>query len=413
MKKIRTLRFRIVFYFCGYLAVLLAIYSAGLYGMIKISEDLTFDRHLSQVSQRVVEHLELHGKMPDILPMHISVYRGLGNVPASFAPYVQNHKPGVFEMGPGNLNYHAAVVPAPSTGETLYFFYDVDSMETEERTEVFLIIAVGLVGLGVWFIGWILAKSLSNRILDPVTELAGEVRSLTLEENTPVISAGGASDEIGTLAHTINQLFQRISDFSRREREFTSHASHEMRTPVTVIKGAVEILKGRIGPDERNLQRPLARIERAVTDMEMLVDTFLALARQGKGPDEETNCRLLPIVERVVATHQYLLRDKPVEVEVRSTEDGVVKARPSMAIIALGNLIRNAFQYTRRGRIEIVVGKNRVSVMDNGPGIEDDRKGAGLGLAIVERICETSGWGFSIETEPGEGTKADVVFEAL
>ncbi len=412
MKMPRTLRFRIAFYFCGYLAVLLAIYSFGLIGMFRISEDLTFERQLSEIAERVVWHVETHGKMPDILPMHISVYQGLEDVPPFLKEHVQDHKPGIFEIGAGDLDYHGAVVPLPSTGETLYFFYDVASMETTERAELFMRVAVGLVGLGVLFIGWALARSLSNRILDPITELAGEVRSLSLEEDNQVVSSVAASDEVGTLAKTINRLLERISKFSRREREFTSHASHELRTPVTVIKGAVEILKGRIDAEDRPMQRPLCRIERAATDMEMLVDTFLALARQDRQPERDETFDLLPIVEQVVASHRFLLAAKPVEVEVRSEGACVAKAPPSMAMIALGNLVRNAFRYTLRGKIEIIVRTDRVSVIDSGLGIDDSRKGAGLGLTIVERICESSGWSFSISGEPSEGTRADLVFKS-
>ena len=412
MKKPRTLRFRIAFYFCGYLTVLLAIYSFGLIGMIKLSEDFTFERQLSEIADRVVRHVEKHGTIPDILPMHISVYKRLADVPPIFKEYVGGHEPGVFEIGPDDLNVHAAIVPVSSTGETLYFFYDVASMETSEQAEFFLRIAVGLVGLGVLFIGWILARSLSNRILDPVTALAGEVQSLSPEEGSQVVSSAAASDEVGTLAKTINQLLTRISEFSRREREFTSHASHELRTPVTVIKGAVDILKGRIDAEDRPMQRPLDRIERAATDMEMLVETFLVLARQDKRPDRDETFDLLPVVEQVVASHRYLLEGKLVEVEVRSEGACVVKAPPSMAMIALGNLVRNAFRYTLQGKIEIVVRGDRLSVIDSGPGMDSSRIGAGLGLTIVERICESTDWRFSISGETGEGTRADLVFKS-
>lgn len=409
MKTPQTLRLRITFYFCGYLAVLLTVYSLGLTGMIKISEDLTFDRQLSEMAAKIAREVEEKGRVPDVLPLHISTYTGLESIPDNLRKYVQNRQPGAFEIGE-DIDYHAAIVPIPSTGQTLYVFYNVASLEASEQVESYMQLAVGGIGLGVLLIGWILARSLSNRILNPITELAEEVQSLSPDKDTQVLRSATASDEVGTLAQTINLLLKRISEFSRREREFTSHASHELRTPVAVIKGAVEILMGRREEDDKTIKRPLGRIKRAVTDIEMLIDTFLVLARQGKHPDKDEICDLQTIAERVVASYQYVLDSKPVDVDIQISAAGKIKAPSSLLSIALGNLVRNAFQYTMRGRVNLVVHADRVSVIDSGPGIGDSRQGSGLGLTIVERICDSMGWHLAVSSEKGEGTSADLIF---
>lgn len=244
----------------------------------------------------------------------------------------------------------------------------------------------------------------------PVSELAGVVQSLSLDEDNVVLRSFNTPDEVGTLAGTINQLLRRISEFSRRECEFTSHTSHELRTPVTVIKGAVEILKGWSREADHAIRRPLVRIERAVTDIEMLIDTFLLLARQEQHPDKDETCNLETIVKRIVASYHYLLETKPVEAEVRTADSGSVQAPSSLVTIALGNLVPNAFQYTVKGKVDIVALADRVSVFDSGPGIDASRKDAGLGLTIVERLCERMNWQFVISGAPGEGTRADQIF---
>ena len=188
------------------------------------------------------------------------------------------------------------------------------------------------------------------------------------------------------LAETIEDLLIRISEFTRREREFTSHASHELRTPVTVIRGAIEILKSRNSEEHGKIRDPLARIDRAVTDIEMLIDTFLLLARKEQLPDNDETCDLQTIVTKVVDSHRYLLKEKPVEVKVQTADAGSVRAPASLVSIALGNLVRNAFQYTMRGRIEITALTDRVSVHDGGSGFDPARQGAGVGLTIVERL---------------------------
>jgi signal transduction histidine kinase len=107
-----------------------------------------------------------------------------------------------------------------------------------------------------------------------------------------------------------------------------------------------------------------------------------------------------------------MLDAKPVEVMIQLAEVGEIQAPPSLLEIALGNLVRNAFQYTMRGKVTVVVHSDRVSVIDSGPGMDSCGKGMGLGLTIVERICETMNWQFTISGEKGEGTRADIIFRA-
>jgi signal transduction histidine kinase len=410
MKMPKTLRSRVVFYFCGYLTVLLALYTAALSGMLKLSEDLAFNRQLSEIAGRIAQHVEKHGEMPVHLPLHISAYPDLSSIPSRLQNFVTNHEPGVFEINSEDLDYHAALIPIPSTGHMLYVFYDVASLEATERFQSFITLAFAGIGLGVLCMGWLLARSVSNRILNPISELAGVVQSLSLNEDTVELRSFTTPDEVGMLAETINQLLTRISEFTRREREFTSHASHELRTPVTVIRGAVEILKGRINEEDHAIRGPLARIERSVTDMEMLIETFLLLARQEQNPDKRKTCDLRTVVQKVVASYQYLLEEKPVEVEVRAVDSGLLQAPPSLVTIALGNLVRNAFQYTMKGKVEIIALADRVSVMDSGPGLDASRQGAGVGLTIVERLCESMNWRLIITGTPGQGTRADLIF---
>jgi signal transduction histidine kinase len=173
----------------------------------------------------------------------------------------------------------------------------------------------------------------------------------------------------------------------------------------------MEILKGRSDAEQASVQRPLARIERAVTDMEHLIDTFLMLARQKRVPNEDETCDLRDAVENVVATHHYLLATKPVKVQVLAADAGTLQAPASMVTIALGNLIRNAFQYTMEGKIVIIALPDRVQIIDSGPGISaSGSKGNGLGLTIVERLCERMDWEFDITSAPGEGTRAELIF---
>jgi signal transduction histidine kinase len=407
------MRARIAFYFCGYLALLLTVYSGALVIMHHASEDRAFNRQLSEITDRLARHIDAYGEIPVYLPLHITAYTGFANVPLQLQHHVKNRDPGIFELDVNGLDYHFALVPLPSSGQLLYVFFDVGSLEMTDRFESFVTLTLVGIGLGVLLMGWILARYLSNHILNPISQLAGAVQSLSPDDDSVELHAFNTPDEVGTLAEKIKQLLQRISEFTRREREFTSHASHELRTPVTVIKGAMEILRGKSHAADHAIQRPMARIERAVKDIEMLIDTFLLLARQGQAPDEDDTCELPAVVDKVVAAYGHLLEGKPVEVAVRTADAGQIQAPSSLVAIALGNLVRNAFQYTLRGKVEILALADRVRVCDSGPGIESSRQSVGLGLIIVERLCERMKWHFVITGTSGEGTRAELIFSPI
>jgi signal transduction histidine kinase len=410
MRSPRTLRGRIAFYFCGYLSVLLTAYSGALIFVLNASEDRAFNRQLAEVAEGLRQHFQDHGVLPDSLPLHVTAHIGFGGIPARLKSHIVGRPPGVFEIDSDGLDYHVAIFLLPSSLEPLYVLYDVGSIETTDRFESYLILALTGVALGILLLGWALAHALSNRILDPISALAGEVQALTPDADNTALRDFDTPDEVGMLARKINQLLGRIADFTRREREFTAHASHELRTPVTVIRGAMEILCGRSETAGPACRRPMVRIERAVKDIEMLIDTFLLLARRGQIPDPAATCDLKAVVDEVVAAHRYLLTGKPVDIDVCMTDAGPVPAPASLVTIALGNLVRNAFKYTASGRILILAAEGRVCVRDSGPGFESSHRGAGLGLTIVERLCERMHWGFTIGGKPGAGTSAELVF---
>ncbi len=412
MKRSGTLQSRIVFYFCGYMAFLLLIYTAGISGMLKMSEDWAFNRQLIQVAERILDHFEEHGEIPKRLPMHITAYDDIFYVPESLKKFVINHPPGTFEVDE-EIDYHAAIVKVPSTGRKLFVFFNVESLEATEGFQSKIIVAVAGIGTLVFFLGWGIAISLSNRILNPISELAGVVQSLSLDgKDSAELQSFKTEDEIGTLAEKISQLLKRIAEFTRREREFTSHASHELRTPISIIKNAVEVLNRRIRDEEQSIQTPLARIERSAKDIEALINTFLMMARQGLHPEKSEACDLKEIAESVVEDNRYLLDSKNVEVELEILKQMSVKAPPSIVKIVLGNIVRNAFQYTAKGKIQISVFGDRISVCDSGPGINDFDNRTGIGLTIVKRLCQSMNWQFVITSAPGGGTNAKLIFSS-
>jgi signal transduction histidine kinase len=214
-----------------------------------------------------------------------------------------------------------------------------------------------------------------------------------------------------------------------REKRFTRNASHELRTPVTVLKGATELLGHRIPPGDAHLRPLLERISRATADMETTVETFIWLAReQSELPGGQAErpggqeCEVGGIVRRTVEAHRHRLAGKPVEVRLDLAWELTVRAPASVLGSALGNLVANAFEHVERGEVTIGTTPGAIFVEDTGAGIATDllgdvrhpfvrgdaSSGHGLGLAIIEELCQRFGWTLSLASDGSRGTRAQI-----
>jgi signal transduction histidine kinase len=410
VKNNQTIRRRIVVNFCAYLSVLLLIYSLALIAVATMAQDAVFNHQLAQETENILAHLEGHGSLPDYLPMHMTAYRRFEDIPLPVRRHMDAERLGIYEIdGPG-IDYHISSVRPASAGERLYLAFNVEEVELTNHFELMAVLFLIAIGLSLLMIGRLIANLMANHILKPVSALAQSVQSMPLGPHIRPASNEEASDEVRLLAGAIDDLRDRVAAFTKREREFTSHASHELRTPAAVIKGAVELLKERGADKDAQLQEPLARIERAVADIAGLIEMFLFLARQEHVGKNMASCDLAALVEGIVSDHRDLLRDKPVRVHVETGQAGTIQAPPGLVSIAVANLVRNAFRYTAVGEVVITVLPCAVLIADTGPGITAAQRDSGIGLKIVTRLCERMGWHYTLSSPDGGGTRADLVF---
>ena len=180
-------------------------------------------------------------------------------------------------------------------------------------------------------------------------------------------------------------------------------------------------------PDK--VRERLKRIERASRQSAELTNALLLLSRSERSaPVDGETTDVAKVVEQVIDVYRANLGRKPVEVKLFIERPVEVVAPSSVVAVALGNLIGNAFKYTPHGDVIITVGAvpGKVTVEDSGPGIkvEDAEKlfergvrgegatgkGAGLGLAIVRRLCELYDWRVSLAPRPQGGAVATLDF---
>ncbi|MFC4158896.1 sensor histidine kinase [Chitinimonas lacunae] len=255
--------------------------------------------------------------------------------------------------------------------------------------------------------------------LRPLDRLAAQVKRLRPEALPARLDEGYPNNEIGVLAQGLAQSLQRIRGFIERETRFTRDVSHELRTPLTVIRHAAELLQRQ--PLDANGRAQLQRLQESAAQAELTVATLLALAREERLPPQPVD--LAALAETVVLRHAHLLSNKPVEVEVSLLPGWTVSAPAGALDILLGNLIYNAFLYTAAGQVVIDRVDDALRVRDSGPGIPPevlarlgeegakgpDSPGLGIGLALVQRLCERFGWTLKVHSN-GHGSLIEVRF---
>ena len=302
--------------------------------------------------------------------------------------------------------------------------YDVSRDELGKQQLLLSVIgAVFLFGL----LSLVLGMWLSRKVLKPVTELANRLHEFRKVGKVEPLAPHFADDEVGELAHALDEYSERLTAMVERDREFNSDVSHELRTPLAVIASTTELLQGSADLTPKLIER-LNRIERASRQATELIEALLLLSRaERRGPTRGETTEVGKVTAEVIESQRPQLRGKPLMVELVVRSPVSVNAPASVLSVALTNLIGNAIKYTLEGSVRVEVGDNRIEVIDTGPGIkpEDAERlflrgvrgegvggsGAGLGLAIVRRLCELYGWHVSMRPRSdGNGAVATIKF---
>lgn len=230
--------------------------------------------------------------------------------------------------------------------------------------------------------------------------------------------------EFSRLADTFNQMFGRLEGSFEAEQQFTADASHELRTPVAVIKSACEYAE-KYGETPQEQQETLAMIHRQADRMTQLIQQLLSITRleQGTEPAQREALDLAALVTGVCADQPY-----PKDRLACQVQPGVwVRGDRGLLARLLQNLIDNGFAYGKpQGHVWVTLGTEGdravLQVRDDGIGIPQDQQekiwqrfyqvdparreggGAGLGLAMVKKIAQLHGGRITLDSTPGQGS---------
>lgn len=393
-RKIKSLKSRIVITLCTF-SLLLTVTLSGLIVMMgTFAQDSIFNIEVKSISEKVYhQYLQGERKFDDI-PDKFILSIGTENIPEKIARTLQldSLDEGIYESQEP-IDYHYTITNLPDRDEHLYVLYNVSELErhySAESTQWLIIIIPAII---TTLIGVVVGLLLADKILSPVSLLAARVRNTNKDLQITNLAEGFSEDEIGELARTLESYTNRLADFIVREREFTRNVSHELRTPLAVIKNGSELLRTSTQTLTQDEISVLNRIDRAVVEMEELITTFLLLAREQDFSSHCTTCDVFAHISEIAEKYSYLLNNKSVKYSIVKKHQPVIEVVESFFTIILGNLLRNAFQYTTEGTVEIVIHKQGVEISNHIA--HDEEFARGIGHSITSRLCEQLGYRFS------------------
>ena len=422
-----SLRSRIIIAFGLFGTVLGIVFATAVYISLDMIDDHLIDSRLEEEVENFIAHFQRHNDYPRPTSPYITAYFDTESMPLYVLDMINGFAEGLHEVYSDEEEYHIAVERIPDQQKLLYLLYEVSALEFTEKRKlsirlVLILGVVFIIGLGLW-IGWLT----SRKVIAPVIHLSDLVHKSGPDNLPTNLSKTFFDDEVGVLAKTLEQAMQRVETYVEREHRFSRYASHELRTPVTIIKGAVTLIKKQFSSDENPAYQPLKRIERSVTNMENIIETLLWLSREDTVIDQNQVFAVMSVVQDTIEQNRYLLVNKPIDIELVSENDPQLYVSAPIFQIILTNLIRNAIQHTASGKIGVIVKDDRVIVSDSGAGMNsedlklvtqlhlhgDRNKRFGLGLSIVKRLCDRLGWGLKIESEIGRGTSVELKFRTV
>jgi two-component system OmpR family sensor kinase len=279
-------------------------------------------------------------------------------------------------------------------------------------------------------LGFAIARVLTQQALQPLADVTGALERFAAGDLEPHPIAADRRQQFGRLALAYNAAIDRMQRaFAERDRandsmrQFIADAGHQLRTPLTVVRGFIAILrKGELRtPEDRD--RILATMARQSALMSSLVDKLMLLDRW-EDPAERTTSEPIDVsrlVADVVAPLAEAHPEREVRVEARSGELAAIE--PIELSHAITNLVDNALKYTR-GAVDVSVGLDGkrvvVTVRDEGPGMTADEvrhafdrffrgsrrdvDGTGLGLSIARKAIERAGGTLALRSDPATGS---------
>ena len=307
----------------------------------------------------------------------------------------------------------------------LHFFKTITFEKQFLRYMLLILTAVTFIGL---IFALIAGYVVSSRILKPIRDVTAAAQTIEAQKMDERLAIGSAKDEVTELADTFNHMLDRLQESFRQQQRFVADASHELRTPMTVIMGYADMLKRWGSDDKELLDEGISTIHAEAQNMQGLIEELLFLARADQNEQMliKAPVELSEIIEE--AASKAATKNRAVDVLINDV--GEIFADKDAISKMLAIFIDNGIKYSD-GTVRIMSRRERsamkVSIEDNGVGIAkehhekiferfyrvdtarttapDEKTTAGLGLAIAKWIADQHEIKIELDSALDEGTR--------
>jgi heavy metal sensor kinase len=272
---------------------------------------------------------------------------------------------------------------------------------------------------------------LARKSLAPVMRMSEKARAISATNLSERIEVVNPRDELGELASTLNDLLTRLDRSFADQRRFMADASHELRTPVAILQGELDVTLSRNDRDVTDYRESLEVMHRSVRRLTRIVRDLFLLARSDAGdlPLKREPVYAGDVVSQTVRAYRTVAAERGITLAVDCDTDLLINGDEDLLQRMIGNLVENAIRHTPRGAdVRVHCGADgelaRIEVRDTGSGVPEECReqiferfyradpvrtaregsGAGLGLPIARRIAEVHGGALRLERSGEDGS---------
>lgn len=285
---------------------------------------------------------------------------------------------------------------------SLVYVFGNDAYDSVEELEHILFIAIPIIVLLFILSAWFII----NNIFKRVKQVIDEVKNIQIDELDKRIPTSENNDEINDLIITFNSMLSRLEDSTNKIKRFSKDVSHELKTPLTIIRGEIELGLRKTRSIEE-YQEILKSSLKETTSLQDLINSLLFLSNTNQNNNEDLfeYIDLDEIILDCISFYKNILKEKNIEIKLDEFENITYFGHPLLMGILIKNIIQNAIKYSNNNsKIIISLNKKELIIKDYGIGIkqkdiknifnrfyrvEESRttSGYGLGLSIVKNIA--------------------------
>ena len=293
----------------------------------------------------------------------------------------------------GDNSYHIQIQPFDN--DVIYIKYDITQLEASEALLTDILIIAWAILL---FMIVIMSHLISRRLADPISRLSEEVSHLVPDQRGVQLSKHYEKDEVGKIAQAFDVYLKRMDEYVEKQIAFAAMASHELRSPMTIIQTSTELIDCQ--HDDVATHTQVEKIQRATRGMVEMIDALLQVTRDQNPDRESTPLKLCFVIDDILNMLQSDIHSKNIIIKNTLLETHIVNADKTLATVVCSNLIKNAIKHGADSDIRIEMEDKKLSIIDSGFGISQDElehifdfayrghssQGYGIGLYVSKLI---------------------------